>query len=190
MNTSLKTRLTELRQHIRRLLLLNGVGWLVTVLVGSMALLGILDWLLRFDDTGTRLILSLTVLAATGYVAYRWLLAPLLVKLSDLDLALRIEKLHPDLKDSLASTVQFLQGDIDPTIGSPELQKQVVEQTIANLNHVDFDEVIQTRNVRRIVGAAIVVSVATAILVGLNRCQTLRLTLLKRMLAFTASSNI
>ncbi|QDT48852.1 hypothetical protein Pan258_28980 [Symmachiella dynata] len=171
MFTPLETRLSELRQRVRRALFVNGVSWLITVFVGSIAVIGIADWLFRFSDSGVRLILSLTVVAATAYVAYRRLIAPLLVQLNDLDLALRIERLHPELKDSLASTVQFLNHDIDPALGSPELQQQVVNETSKHLQNVDFDEVVQTRNVKRIMLAATAVCLATAVLVGLNRAD-------------------
>ncbi len=168
MNTPLEDRLQELRRRIRRLLLLNGLAWLVTVLVGSMAIVGIMDWLLHFDDPGVRLILSLAVVAGTAYVAYRWLIAPLRVTLSDLDLALRIERMHPGLKDSFASTVQFLDGEINPTVGSPDLQRRVVDQTIQELNRIDFDDVVETRHVNRIVIAAIVVCLSAGLIVGFN----------------------
>lgn len=171
MGSLLEDRIAELRRRVRRLLLLNGLGWLFAVTVGAMFVVGGVDWLIRFDDTGVRLILSLSIVAAAGWVGYRLLIAPLLVRLSNLDLALRIESRHPELKDSLASTVQFLERGIDPAIGSPELQQGVVKETLDHLDSIDFRNVVETRNVRRIVIAAGVIGLLTAITVGLNRAD-------------------
>jgi len=171
MPDALKNRLTELRRHVRRLLWVNGLAWLVAVLIGSMAVVGTADWLFRFSDAGVRLILSLSIITAASYVAYRWLIKPLLVRLNDLDLALRIEQLHPELKDSLASTVQFLEGSKNPAVGSPALQQQVIDETIYRLDNIEFDQVVQSAPVRKIVFAATVVTLITACLVGWNRAE-------------------
>lgn len=171
MPQSLENRLAQLRSQVRRLLLLNGVCWLIAVTLGAMVFVGAVDWLLRFDDVGVRLILSLGIISASVWVGYRLLVAPLLIRLSDLDLALRIESRQPELKDSLASTVQFLGRGIDPDIGSPDLQRGVIDQTLKRLEAIEFGDILETRPIRHIAAVAGIVTLVTAILVGMNRAD-------------------
>src|SRR5262249_8064773 len=130
------------------------------------------DWLVHFDDPVVRLIFGLGILVATAWVARRHLIAPLQVRLTDTDLALRIEDRYPGFHDSLASSVQFLGSGADSRIGSPALQQAVVENTLARLDGLDCGDVVDTREVRRIAGIALGVCLAALLLAGLNRTLT------------------
>ena len=175
----LQERLAELRAKVRQLLWLYGLSWLTAVLLGTLLLVGWTDWLLHLDDAGVRLILGLSILAIVGYVAYRRLIAPLRVPLSDIDLALRIERRFPQFRDSFASTIQFLEANQDPALGAPALQKRVIEKTLKQTKFIDFEDVVQSKPVQRIAWTALLVCITTAFVVGFNQVEAA--TALKRL---------
>ena len=105
----LQVRLAALRRRLRLVVTFRGVSWVSALLLLVLALGGLLDWRIHLPDLVRALLLVATVSAA-GYMAYRYLLAPLWGKAEDLSLALRVEERYPVLNDALASAVQFLEG--------------------------------------------------------------------------------
>jgi hypothetical protein len=170
--STLDQRLTDVRRRVRQALLTHGLSWLAAVLVGSLLVVCLADWLVHFDDPVVRLIFGLGVLAATVWVVRRRLIAPLQVSLTDTDLALRIEDRYPGFQDSLASSVQFLDANADPRIGSPALQQAVVEKALERLDGLDCDDVVDTREVRRIAAIAAGICATALLVAGLNRSLT------------------
>jgi hypothetical protein len=169
MSEPLDQRLSRLRRRIRQVVWLYGLSWLIAVVFGSAMLVGMIDWAIHLDDSGVRLILGLTILTAGGWIGWRFLIGPLRHQPSDVDLALRIEKKFPGFNDSLASAVEFLEKGIDPAVGSPELQRRVIEQTTKHAGRLNLSEVIETSNVRRLVAIAVAVCLTLALLVGFNQ---------------------
>src|SRR5262245_50121405 len=104
----LRQRLSGLRRRRRFITVFRGASWLLTVLLATAAVAGVLDW--RWHLPGlVRAVILVGTLAGAAYVALRYLLLPLAAADDDLTLALRVEEHYPDLNDSLASTVQFLE---------------------------------------------------------------------------------
>ena len=178
----LQDRLSAVRQRARRVLTIYGLSLVATVFIGAALVIGLCDWvshhsewsLLKlcgdlFDDRGVRLILALGVIGGATYVALRWLIGPLCIPMSNVDLALRVEARHPGFKDSLASAVQFFEGGADPSIGSPALQQLVIARTLQKVERLDFTEIINTRAVRRMATLATCVCLFTAVVVGFNQ---------------------
>ncbi|MSR58197.1 MAG: hypothetical protein EXS05_11035 [Planctomycetaceae bacterium] len=165
-------QLANIRSRVRQTLLTNGISRLAVVAVGSILAACLADWLFHFDDQGVRPILGLSILGVSGWVAYRHLLTPLSVGFSNVDLALRIEDRYPGFQDSLASSVQFLEGQADPRIGSPALQQAVVRDTLSRLTHFDCRDVLQTRGVRRAALFAAMVCLAAAVIAALDHRQS------------------
>ncbi len=149
MAEQLFARLQTLRQRVRQLLWLHGACWLVGTFLAAVLICGMLDWLLRLEDTGLRCLLTLLVVGLTGFVGWRFLVVPLLTRLSDLDLALRIERRYPDLRDSLASAVQFLQSGQDKRVGSLEMQHATIAAALERLRRVSPESMIEMQPVRR-----------------------------------------
>src|SRR5262245_50506169 len=164
--STLDHRLTEVRRRVRQVLVTHGLSWLAAVLVGSLLVVCLADWLVHFDDPVVRLIFALGILAATAWVVRRHLIAPLQVRLTDTDLALRIEDRYPGFNDSLASSVQFLSAGADPRIGSPALQQAVVEHTLERLDSLNCGDVVDTREVRRIAAIALGLCLAALLVAG------------------------
>ncbi len=150
---------------------LYGLSWLVAVVFGATLLEGVLDWSLRLEDAGVRLILGLGILSAAGWIGWRLLLRPLRRKISDVEIALRIEKRYPGFNDSLASTVQFLSAGSDPRLGSPAMQQQVVERTVSQIERVNLSDIVETRRVRKVATAAVAICLLTALVAGLDQAS-------------------
>ncbi len=172
MATSLNNQLDQIRGRVRRVLWIYGLSWLVAVVFTVVLAVGIADWLIHLDDSGVRLILGLGILGTAGWIAWRFLLGPLLGPMSNIDLALRIEQRYPGFKDSLASTVQFLHAERDARLGSPAMQQRVIDGTLKELSSVDLSDIVDTREVVRIATAALCVCVVVAAIVGLNQLES------------------
>ena len=105
-------------------------------------------------------------LAAAGVVAYRALLRPLLVRADNLSLALRVEEAYPDLNDSLASAVQFLEQSKQRGQGqtanleSASLRLEAVRRTMRLLDGIDFRRAVSARGVGP---AGVMATCATAV---------------------------
>jgi len=164
MPNPLSSQFDELRRRLRACYLAWGVSWLVLALLGSLLVACLGDWLFHFDDAGVRLILAVCVLGVAGWIGWRRLVLPLRAPVTDLDLALRIEGRYPGFHDSLASTVQFLEGNADPRVGSPALQRAVVARTIYRFSQGQFDDLLETREIRRLAAAAVGLVLLTALL--------------------------
>ena len=168
----LETRLAAIRRELRHVLLTYGLSWVAAVVIGSVLTVCCIDWLVHLDDPGVRLILGLGILGGSSWVMYRYLWGPLRTRFPDIELALRIEKRYPGFNDSLASTIQFLQGQADPAVGSPALQRAVISRTLGQVEQIEFNDVIETTGVRRVATVAVCVCVLTGVIVGLNQPET------------------
>ena len=168
----LDNHLIDLRRRVRQVLVTHGVSWLAAILIGSLLVECLGDWLFHFDDPIVRLILGLAIAGSALWALRKHLLTPLAVQLSDVDLALRIEDRYPGFQDSLASSVQFIRSGADPHIGSPELQQAVVATTLRRLERLDCGDVVDTRQVRHVAAIAVGVCLATILLAATNQSQT------------------
>jgi hypothetical protein len=159
-------------QHIRRrertLRCLYGGGWVIAAIFGGAICIGLLDWFVHLNDPGVRIVLGLAVSGCGLLIGWRFLVAPLLRPLSDVDVALWIEQHHREFNDGLASTIQFLQEKTDPRLGSPALQDRVIRDTVARASSIDVTDIVDARPARRAVAAACLVCVTALLLSGLS----------------------
>ena len=162
-------RLSRLRQRVRYVLWVYGLCSLTIVLFGSTLLAGGVDWLIRIEDRGVRVLLSLGVLTAIGWTVWRFLWRPLSQRFSNVELARRIERRHPEFADSLSSTVQFLESNQDPRAGSPELQRAVIRRTLASLHAVSIAGIVETRTVQRLAIGAVAACLITVAVISANQ---------------------
>jgi hypothetical protein len=137
------------------LLALHGVSWLITGLAVGLLLAGSADWLIPLNPE-VRLTLLIGWVALGVWVAIRHVVMPLVVRFADLDIALRIEERWPGLNDRLASTVQFLRGVRgDESHGSQALRDATVQQTLLEIESIDFRQAVDPRPVRKAVAWAV-----------------------------------
>lgn len=164
--SDLQSRLHRLRSRIRYAVWLHGVSWMVVALLGAVLFIGFVDWRLHVDDSSARLFLGLTVLIGAGVLAWRTLIQPLRERFSDVAIAQKIERRYPGFHDSLASSVEFSEQHENPRLGSPQLQRQVIDETMRRLESVNVDDVVETRGVRRAGWIAVGVCLFVAAVAG------------------------
>jgi hypothetical protein len=141
----LRGRLGALRRRLYVVSTLRGLGWVLTVLLLSAAVGGVLDWRLQLPAL-LRAVLLVSTLAAGAYLTFRLLYRPLALRSDDLSLALRVEESYPSLNDALASTVEFL-DDPDALPGgiSPSLREEAVRRARDKIEACDFNRIVDTR---------------------------------------------
>jgi len=161
----LEKKVADLGRQVRRLLALYGIGRVVSAVAGTLLLLGSADYLIHFEDRGIRAMASLAVLAVFAWSAYRYLFVLLSHRAGDVQIAQRIERRFPQLKDQLSSSVQFLkQSEADPQAGSAALRRAVIGETTARLERLNLGETIERRPARWAAGIALAVCLVAALL--------------------------
>ncbi len=143
MQHPLQASVARLRRSVRRQITLRGVSLVVLATLTLALLLGWVDYLIRFEDPGLRIICTTVVVALAAWVGYRWLWRPLAIPLGDLILAMRIERRFPQLQGELASALEFLNESADDvTAGSLSLRQAQIASTTAAAEQVNVAEVI------------------------------------------------
>src|SRR5579859_940756 len=169
----LHARLATLRRRLRFVVTFRGVCWSASIVLLACILACLLDWRFHLPAL-VRAILLVGSLVGAGVVAYRALLQPLLVRTDDLSLALRVEEAYPDLNDSLASAVQFLEqsrrGSKAPPTSheSSSIRLEAVRRTMRQLDAVDFGRAVSARGVGRAGLSFVTTAALVAVLVGAN----------------------
>lgn len=158
----LQNQLQRLRQRVLKLCCLQGVLVALGTIVGTAFVVGLFDYWLHLDSSFLRLVLLAAIVGGAGYVVWRRVVRPLRLPLSDTYLAEQVERQFPQLNDRLVSVVQFLGHRASSNVGSPELQKNVVDQTMKDVGSIDFRDATETRSLKQ---AAVVVA-ALCLFVG------------------------
>ena len=165
----LQQRIKALRHRIRRCVALYALGWVTSAVLAAVLIVGLADYVFRFEDPGLRLMESLAVLGVLCWSGYHFLYRGLIARLEEVDLARRLERRFPQLGGSLASAVQFLrQSEDDPTAGSATLRRAVVRQTAAAAERLDFRAALRLASVWRAAGVAGACVLAAGVLAGLD----------------------
>src|SRR6476646_8035022 len=114
--------------------------WIGATAIAAALALGSIDYLVRFNDPGLQIMSTLAFMAAMTWAAYRWWYLPGQQRLAPLVVARRVEARFPQLHDSLASAVEFLQqSESDETAGSPQLRRLVIAEAHNSIEGLPFD---------------------------------------------------
>lgn len=154
MSHSIRAQLEHLHQKIRQLIWLNGVCWGLTILLALGLLAVALDWSLNITDPAIRLILGLSIGAALVSTVWKRLLIPLKTPITDLDLALKIEKRYPALKDSFSSSIEFENQPAAHYAGSAQMRQAVIQESYQRAAQINFLELIDTHPIRKVMISA------------------------------------
>src|SRR5690554_6931460 len=120
------------RRKVVRAVRLRATAWTICAVVGILFAAGFMDYLLRQNDAGTRWFLSLATLAAIVAVVVRLLLPAWQWRPHLLDIAPRVERFFPDLRDRLTNALFFLgQAEEDAVGSSPMLRRRQIHETTA-----------------------------------------------------------
>lgn len=158
----IQTKLEQLHRKIHQLIWLNGLCWGLTILLMLALLVISFDWMLNIIDPIIRLILGLGVCGLVVWTLWRNLVIPLKTPLTDLDLALKIERQYPDLKDSFSSSLLFDNQPMAHFTGSAQLRQAVIEDAYRRASQINFLELIDTHPIRKIMFSAAFLSLIVA----------------------------
>lgn len=177
-NHPLRRRLAGLRRRLRIVAASRTACWLICWAVAVFLAVGLLDQ--RFHLPGlVRAFALVGLLSGVGLLLYRYLIEPLAGPVDDLSLALRIEDRYPLLNDALATTVEFLDRSTGPAGESASLRGEAIRRTLARLDAIDFNAVVDNRGLR-----------AAVPLAGLMLLTGLVLTSLFPLLTATAATRL
>jgi len=156
MSDPLRQKVAAVRRRARLLMVAFGLSSVVGAVVGAALLMGLLDYVLRSDDQGVRIICSTLVLLVLGWAFVRFLYPVLVHPLHNVEIAQRIEIRYPELGNRLSSAIQFLdQSEDDVLAGSGGLRRAVIADAAAEIERFDLGDVVDCRRHWRVVLAAV-----------------------------------
>ena len=127
--------------------------WTAATVLAAALVLGTIDYWVRLADPGLRIMATLALAAAAVWALYRWWYPPSRHRAGPLAVARKVESHFPQLRDSLASAVEFLhQSEDDRAAGSPQLRRVVVIEAQTAVEGLPLEEVIDRRPLRRAAG--------------------------------------
>lgn len=172
--SQLLPRLDRARSVLRQTRLLAAVLRLLTVFIAVLAGFFVIDWLainrilpLGFADTACRVVLVAVAIAVVVVDLKRGALAEWRVQRSDDDIALRVERAHPQLGGRLISTVQLTRAlnEIDEDGTSHGMITGLAADTEARVSGLDVLTIVDRQPLKRHAGLAVVcVAVAVALI--------------------------
>jgi hypothetical protein len=161
-------KIHEVRQRQRSVAIGQGVARLVLAALGLIVAFFLVDWLVLARSTpgsGDRLargILLAAMLGILGWVAWRCLISVLLHSPDDDEVALKVERGHPELRGRLISTIQLRRSST--AAGSRELIAALEADTVAFAGGMRFTDIIDLRLLKKVaLVAAGFIALATAL---------------------------
>ncbi len=158
----LQAKILEARRVWKRSIFWAGFAIVLTGLIALFMGEAIVDWLMPLPNF-VRIALLLVGIGVIGYLLYRYLVQPLRASLTLRDVALNVERNHPDLEDRLISAVQFGNRESADPIESHMLQR-LIEDTTERVKGIDFKATIDHSRTRKQVGIAALVIAACCVL--------------------------
>ncbi|MCI0360269.1 MAG: hypothetical protein L0211_17470 [Planctomycetaceae bacterium] len=158
------SRLAALRSQIAAWFWVDGLSRVLWLLLGLCAADFVLDWLFHLDKA-QRLVMLALAAGAIGWLAYRRLVRPLSVTMSDDALALQVEAENKQLGQSMISALQLARiEDIEGKGMSPALVRQTVATGTRAAENVNFASVLDGKEFRL---SAVLLALAVLALGGL-----------------------
>ena len=147
--TQLLNQIQDARRDLSRAVWVNGACQSIATLLSCGFVFGAIDWSVHVNDHGLRALFLVVSLALTGWVTWRSLIRPLMANPSDVEIAQEMERSHPDLRDRIASTVQFLKSNKNPDAGSPGLQQLEIDRTLKSTESRSLNALVNRAVPRR-----------------------------------------
>tara|TARA_R110002072_G_scaffold303099_1_gene493343 strand:+ start:5803 stop:9981 length:4179 start_codon:yes stop_codon:yes gene_type:complete len=139
------SQLDSLRRRIRRVAFLRGCGLFLTLSCGLLIGTLLIDFL--FDlQTGPRLAGFVVFCVAEVVLLGFLLVRPLVIRLTDPEVASLVEEKFPELGERVSSLVELADPDVpDAEKGSPLMRDLLEEETLEALARCDFDRSVSVR---------------------------------------------
>jgi hypothetical protein len=147
-------KIDEVRGRQRSVAIGQGVARIVLAAIGLVMAFFLVDWLILAKSTpgsGDRLargILVAAMLVTLAWVAWRSLIRVLLHTPDDDEVALKVEKGHPELRGRLISTIQLRRGSSG--VGSKDLIAALEADTVAFVGPKHFTDIIDVALLKKV----------------------------------------
>jgi hypothetical protein len=147
-------KIDEVRSRQRSVAIGQGAARIVLALIGLIMAFFLIDWLILAKSTpgsGDRLargILVVAMLATLGWVVWRSLISVLLHTPDDDEVALKVEKGHPELRGRLISTIQLRRSST--AAGSKDLIAALEADTVAFVGAKHFTDIIDLALLKKV----------------------------------------
>jgi hypothetical protein len=161
-------KLDAVRRRQRSVAVAAGACKSVLALLGLIVAFFLLDWLVLSrttseggGDKAARALLVLTILGTFGYVLYRTVIVELRAHPDDDEVALRVERGHPELRGRLISTIQLTRAGASAV--SQELIEALEEDTLSFTGGLTFTDIINVQVLKKVAivaGGLLVLSLA------------------------------
>ena len=158
----LQARILGARRVWKRSLFWTGFAILLTGVIGLLVGEAIVDWLMPLPSA-VRIALLTVGAGVIGYLLYKYLVQPLRASLTLRDVALNVERNHPDLEDRLVSAIEFGNRESADPIEAHMLQRLLTD-TLERVKGIDFRATIDHSRTRKHVGIAALVIVGCCVL--------------------------
>jgi hypothetical protein len=136
--TMLINSLETVRKRVKLLGVVYGIGIVLAAAVGLLLATVLIDYILNLP-AAPRLFIILASLAAVVYSTFRWVVKPMLARLSLSDVAGRLEQAFPEFNDRLRSTVDFVRSDVP---GSDAMKQRVVGEATSLAGRLDLGKAV------------------------------------------------
>src|SRR5687768_5996578 len=103
MLSPLQQRITAIRQQVASVQTVRAWGWTVGTILGGALVAGCVDASLRLRHWPLRILLTAGVIAVAVWAVRRWLVPWWHAQYGDVQIARRLEQLHPRLGERLSS---------------------------------------------------------------------------------------
>ena len=158
----LQARILAARRVWKRSLFWTGFAIVLTGVIALLVGESVVDWLMPLPSA-VRIALLVIGAGVIGYLLYRYLVQPLRASLTLRDVALNVERNHPDLEDRLVSAIEFGNRESTDPIEVHMLQRLLADTT-DQVKGINFKATIDHSRTRKHVGIAALVIVGCCVL--------------------------
>ena len=158
----LHARISGARRVWKRSLFWTGFAIVLTGVIALLVGEAMVDWLMPLPSA-IRLALLIVGAGVIGYLLYKYLVQPLRASLTLRDVALNVERNHPDLEDRLVSAIEFGNRESTDPIEAHMLQR-LLEDTVERVKGINFKATIDHSQTRKHVSIAALIVVGCVIL--------------------------
>jgi hypothetical protein len=145
----IQVEIARLRRRAWRLAWMQAASRFAAVVVAALLLWLVSDYLFRYREPGLRAVGLAAILAAGAWAAWRFLAPMTTWRLSDVDVARRVDRRFASADRRVASALEFLAaaegGERDADRGSARLRDAVVSDASRSLSGIKFAEVLDSR---------------------------------------------
>ena len=158
----LRPLLARQLSKLRGRYLAHGVAKSLLCTLALVALFFLLDRWLRLP-TPVRLVHTLITAAACGMASWRFIRYPMTRRFTDLDLAMWIERSHPELHQRLVSALQLHDGGATYRNQSAAMIDRLWQETVEQTRTLRPEQLFDNRSLTRVVTGATLITVTLAV---------------------------